>query len=109
MRELNLADDHRIGNTRYPIGLVAHVRLTYYNFIFFIYMRSIFSLVDKDMGDRYPDVKILTDAITGVNIVTDILEREKQLLAPWWYTLSSLFAQGVYACFSLVTISSSTK
>lgn len=102
MKEFNLADDRKIGDTPYPIGMVAHMRLTYYCFTCFIYMRSIFTLIDQGINDDYPDVKILTDAIIGINVVTDMLEQEKQLLTPWWHTLSGLFSAG---CLCLLFIS----
>lgn len=85
----------------FPVPLVAHFRLCYYNALFYIHMRAVFGLAGIEWDSTNIDRQLYMDCVTGVtNIATSLYELD-QLKSPWWLLLSTLYHAG---CVALLLI-----
>jgi hypothetical protein len=101
MADFHFNSDTELDKHKLPPALIGHLRLCYYNSLFFIHMRTVFGLLGCQWETPHMDRQLYVMCVKGVVDVTTTLSKLGQLKTPWWLVLSNLYHAG---CVSLLLI-----
>lgn len=101
MADFHLNSDTQLDNLKVSPALIGHLRLSYYNALFFIHMRTVFGLLGPQWESLQLDKQLYVMCVQGVVDVTKTLSKLGQLKTPWWLVLSNLYHAG---CVALLLI-----
>lgn len=101
MADFGFNSDTELDKHNLPPALTGHLRLCYYNSLFFIHMRTVFGLLGSQWDTPHLDKQLYVMCVKGVVDVTTTLSKLGQLKTPWWLVLSNLYYAG---CVSLLLI-----
>lgn len=101
MADFNLNSDTDLNKFNLPPALIGHLRLCYYNALYFIHMRVIYGLIGARWDATFMNRSLFVECVQGVVTIATTLQRQNQLITPWWLTMSTLFHSG---CVSLLLI-----